>query len=64
MSKNVNFELFDDLYSASTLMISKIKKLSEMTCDNEAVAIMIIVDDIIAAGEKNMDEIFEKASTV
>ncbi|PKN68428.1 MAG: hypothetical protein CVU54_14660 [Deltaproteobacteria bacterium HGW-Deltaproteobacteria-12] len=61
MNKTVPYSSFNDLYNRFTLTITKIKKLSEMTCDDEAVVIMDMVEDILAAEHKKIDKIREKA---
>lgn len=61
MKKEVSSEFFNDLYDSVTLTFSKIRKLSEMTTDDDAVTIMDIVEDIMTADLKKMDEIWEKA---
>ena len=64
MKNEISYELFRDLYDSATLTFSKIKKISDMTTsfDDDAEVIMDIVEDLMAAGLKSMDEIWEKAS--
>ncbi len=59
--KQVDFEFVDDIYNSITLTFSKIQTLSNMSTETEAVEVMDIVEDIITASLKRIDEIREKA---
>lgn len=59
--KQVGFEFVDDIYNSITLTFSKIQTLSNMSTETEAVEVMDIVEDIITASLKRIDEIREKA---
>ncbi len=59
--KQVDFEFVDDIYNSITLTFSKIQTLSNMSTETEAVEVMDIVEDIITASLKRIDEIMKKA---